>query len=147
MKEPHTDRRPLHLGRAFASLKDLLRSLRFRRSLSAYLASSLFYRDALNALYGFGGVYASGVLGWSIIQIGIFGIVGAVTAMVAAFIGGRLDRAFGPKPVIMVSIVVLIAVLGRHSRLAAWLIAPYLAWVSFAAYLNYTIVQLNQPFG
>ena len=110
VKEPHTDRRPLHLGRAFASLKDLIRSLKYRRSLSAYLASSLFYRDALNALYGFGGVYASGVLGWSIIQIGIFGIVGAVTAMVAAFIGGRADRAFGPKPVIMVSIVVLICV-------------------------------------
>lgn len=110
VKEPHTDRRPLHLGRAFASLKELIASLRFRRSLAAYLASSLFYRDALNALYGFGGVYASGVLGWSIIQIGIFGIVGAVTAMVAAFIGGRADRAFGPKPVITISILVLIFV-------------------------------------
>ena len=56
-------------------------------SLSAYLASSLFYRDALNALYGFGGVYASGVLGWSIIQIGIFGIVGGGHRD-----GRRLDR-------------------------------------------------------
>ena len=101
VKEPKMDARPLHLGRAFASLRDLIRSLKFRRSLTAYLASSLFYRDALNALYGFGGVYASGVLGWSIIQIGIFGIVGAVTAMVAAFVGGRLDRAYGPKPVIL----------------------------------------------
>ncbi|MFN3578135.1 MAG: MFS transporter [Tabrizicola sp.] len=110
VKEPHTDRRPLHLGRAFASLRDLIGSLRYRKSLSAYLASSLFYRDALNALYGFGGVYASGVLGWSIIQIGIFGIVGAVTAMIAAWIGGRADRAYGPKPVIAVSILVLILV-------------------------------------
>jgi MFS transporter, UMF1 family len=110
VKEPHTERRPLHLGRAFASLGELIVSLRFRRSLSAYLASSLFYRDALNALYGFGGVFASGVLGWSIIQIGIFGIVGAVTAMIAAWIGGRLDRAYGPKPVITCSIVVLILV-------------------------------------
>jgi UMF1 family MFS transporter len=110
VKEPKTEARPLHIGRAFASLRDLLRSLRFRHSLAAYLASALFYRDALNALYGFGGVYASGVLGWSIIQIGIFGIVGAVTAMVAAFIGGRADRAYGPKPVIVVSILVLILV-------------------------------------
>ena len=110
VKEPKTDARPLHLGRAFASLWALIASLRFRRSLSAYLASSLFYRDALNALYGFGGVYASGVLGWSIIQIGIFGIMGAVTAMVAAWVGGRLDRAYGPKPVITVSIIVLILV-------------------------------------
>jgi MFS transporter, UMF1 family len=110
VKEPKTAAQPLHFGRAFASLRELLAGLRFRRSLAAYLASSLFYRDALNALYGFGGVYASGVLGWSITQIGIFGIVGAVSAMIAAFIGGRADRAYGPKPVIAFSIVVLILV-------------------------------------
>jgi UMF1 family MFS transporter len=50
------------------------------------------------------------VLGWSIIQIGVFGIVGAVTAMVAAFVGGRADKRYGPKPVITVSIIVLICV-------------------------------------
>lgn len=110
VKEPHTERRPLHLDRAFASLRDLIRSLRYRKSLTAYLLSALFYRDALNALYGFGGIYASGVLGWSITQIGIFGIVGVVTAMVVAFIGGRADRAYGPKPVISASILVLILV-------------------------------------
>ncbi|WP_374645495.1 MFS transporter [Tabrizicola sp.] len=110
VREPRMAARPLHLGRAFASLRDLLRSLRFRHSLAAYLGSSLLYRDALNGLYGFGGVYASGVLGWSIIQIGIFGLVGAVTAMVASFIGGRADRAHGPKPVIAVSILILVLV-------------------------------------
>jgi MFS transporter, UMF1 family len=83
VREPKTDRAPAASGRAVAQPDPSCRSLRYR-SLSAYLASSLFYRDALNALYGFGGVYASGVLGWSIIQIGTFGIVGAVTAMVAA---------------------------------------------------------------
>jgi tryptophan-rich sensory protein len=30
----------------------------------------------------------------------------------------------------------------------AWLLLlPYLVWVSFAAFLNYTIVRLNEPFG
>ena len=110
VKEPHTERRPLNLSLAFASLRDLIASLRYRGSLSAYLASSLFYRDALNALYGFGGVYASGVLGWEITQIGVFGVVGAVTAMIAAWIGGKADRRYGPKPVIAFCIVVLIAV-------------------------------------
>ncbi len=110
VKEPKTAPQGLHLGRAMRQLGDLLASLRFRRSLSAYLASSLFYRDALNALYGFGGVYASGVLGWSLTRIGVFGIVGAVTAMIAAWLGGRADRRWGPKPVISVSILVLIVV-------------------------------------
>jgi UMF1 family MFS transporter len=110
VKEPKTEARPLNIGAAIGSLIDLLKSLRYRKSLSAYLASSLFYRDALNALYGFGGVYASGVLGWSIIQIGTFGILGAVTAMVASWVGGRADRRYGPKPVIATSILVLMLV-------------------------------------
>ena len=110
VKEPKTEARRLHIGAAMASLGDLLKSLRYRRSLSAYLVSSLFYRDALNALYGFGGVYASGVLNWSIIQIGTFGILGAITAMVASWLGGRADRRYGPKPVIALSILVLILV-------------------------------------
>ena len=110
VKEPKTDARPLNIGAALASLVALLKSLRYRRSLSAYLVSSLFYRDALNALYGFGGVYASGVLNWSIIQIGTFGILGAITAMVASWLGGRADKRFGPKPVIAISILVLILV-------------------------------------
>jgi UMF1 family MFS transporter len=63
------------------------------------------------------------VLNWSIIQIGVFGIVGALTAMVVAWIGGRADRAFGPKPVIRVSIIVLIlvcAVIVGMTRESLW---------------------------
>jgi len=44
------------------------------------------------------------------------------------------------------SIVLLIMLLARGSRGAAWLLVPYLAWVSFASFLNWTIVQLNAPF-
>lgn len=45
-----------------------------------------------------------------------------------------------------VSILALILGLARYSRAASWLLAPYLAWVSFAAVLNLAIVQLNGPF-
>ena len=45
------------------------------------------------------------------------------------------------------SILALIVVLGRLSRASGWLMAPYLAWVSFAAFLNLTVVRLNVPFG
>ena len=62
--------------------------------------SSMFYRDALNALYSFGGIYAAGVLGWSIVQIGIFGILANLTGAIGAWLGGRADQAFGPKVVV-----------------------------------------------
>jgi translocator protein len=45
------------------------------------------------------------------------------------------------------SIVALIVELARVSSLAAWLLAPYLAWVTFAGWLNWRVVQLNKPFG
>ena len=42
-----------------------------------------------------------------------------------------------------ISITLTITVFTPISRLAAWLLVPYLAWVSFAAYLNYSIWLLN----
>ena len=92
---------------ALAELGRSIRSIAKRRSLAAYLASSMFYRDALNALYAFGGVYATLVLNWSITMIGVFGIIGAISAMIFTFIGGRADKRFGPKPVIRFNIIVL----------------------------------------
>ncbi len=100
------------VARAMRDLGQTLRSLPRRVSLFAYLTSSMFYRDALNALYGFGGTYAALVLNWSIIQIGIFGIIGAITSAVATWIGGKIDSALGPKPVIVAMILTLIAVCG-----------------------------------
>ena len=79
-------------------------------SLAAYLGSSMFYRDALNGLYGFGGIYAANVLGWSIVEIGIFGIVAAVTGAIFCWFGGIADQRYGPKRMIALSIVALIIV-------------------------------------
>ncbi len=97
-------------GKAMRDLGQSLRSILKRRSLAAYLGSSMLYRDALNALYGFGGVYATLVLDWSITMIGVFGIIGAISAAVFTWLGGRADGRFGPKPVILYNVWVLIVV-------------------------------------
>jgi len=98
------------IGPALSELWSTLRSLPKRISLAAYLCSSMFYRDALNALYGFGGTYAILVLNWSIVQVGIFGIIAAIASAVATWIGGKVDSARGPKPVIILMILALIGV-------------------------------------
>jgi len=95
---------------AFATVVQSIAQLRHRRSLAGFLGASMLYRDALNGLYAFGGVYARLVLDWSITQIGIFGIVAAISAALFSWLGGKADRAFGPKPVIITAIVVLMAV-------------------------------------
>ncbi|AGT07434.1 MFS transporter [Paracoccus aminophilus] len=95
---------------ALRSLWTLLKSLRHRRSLTAWLISSMFSRDALNGLYAFGGVYAAAVLGWPVFLAGVFGIVSAFSAALITWLGGRADQRWGPRPVIAVCSVVLIAV-------------------------------------
>jgi tryptophan-rich sensory protein len=41
------------------------------------------------------------------------------------------------------AIVTAINQFGRVSSVAAWLLAPYLAWVTFASVLNITIWRIN----
>lgn len=45
------------------------------------------------------------------------------------------------------SLVAMVVLLWPISPLASLLVWPYLAWVSFAAFLNWTIVRLNGSFG
>jgi len=59
----------------------------------------------------------------------------------------RPDWALYELALFWLSIVALIIELGRISSVAAWLISPYLAWVTFAGWLNWRVVQLNKPFG
>lgn len=98
-------------GEAMRLLVRSVKNLVHKRSLSAYLVSSMFYRDALNGLYGFGGVYASLVLDWSIVTVGIFGIVSGIAAALFSWLGGKLDARLGPKPVIIGAIIVLMGVI------------------------------------
>jgi UMF1 family MFS transporter len=100
-------------GALRAGLTDLGATFRLatrHRSFFAFLVASMVYRDALAALFTFGGIYAAGVLGWGLFELGVFGIVAAGVGTVGAWLGGRADRALGPRPVIVASIWCLIAV-------------------------------------
>ena len=92
---------------ALADLRRTLASLPKRRPLLLYLMSSMFFRDALNGVFAFGAIYAVGVLDWSTTQIGIFGIFAAATGALGAYFGGKLDRRFGPHPVLFASMAIL----------------------------------------
>jgi tryptophan-rich sensory protein len=59
----------------------------------------------------------------------------------------RPDWAFVEVFFLWFSILALVIGLAPYSTTASWLLVPYLAWVTFAAWLNWTIVRLNKPFG
>lgn len=55
----------------------------------------------------------------------------------------KVTLAFGIIVALAVLVAATMAVFARIRPLAAWLLAPYLAWVCFAAVLNWQIHQLN----
>ncbi|SFK26546.1 MFS transporter [Celeribacter neptunius] len=98
------------VSKGFRDLGRTLSHLPQQKSLFAFLGSSMLYRDALNGVFAFGGIYALGALEWSTVQIGVFGVLSLITGTVFTYLGGRADRAYGPKPVILATILILIAV-------------------------------------
>lgn len=100
---------------------------------------------------------ASGVLAWRAAPnrraietlIGLFALNGFLNVLwsLLFFRLRRPDWALGEVVLLWLSIVLLMVVVGRYSRPAAWLLLPYLIWVSIAALLNYEIVRLNGAFG
>ncbi len=58
----------------------------------------------------------------------------------------RPDWALVEVGLLWLSVALLMVSLARISRLSSALLLPYLAWVSFAAALNWKIVELNGPF-
>jgi UMF1 family MFS transporter len=105
-----------------------MKSVAQRKSLLNFLVGSMFYRDALNALYAFGGVYAALVLDWGITAIGVFGVVAAIAAAITTWIAGLADARFGPKPVIRVAvwllILVSITIVGTSREQIFWITLP-----------------------
>ena len=51
--------------------------------------------------------------------------------------------AFAEIVLLWLAIVATLAAFWRVHRPAAWLLVPYLAWVSFATFLNFTLWQMN----
>jgi UMF1 family MFS transporter len=117
---PRAPREPV-----LAGLKATLRDVARRPSLLSFLLSSMLYRDGLGALYAFGGIYATLVLGWDITLIGLFGVVAAVAAAIITWLGGLADQRLGPKPVIVAAcwalILVCTVIVGvSRERLFGW---------------------------
>ena len=55
----------------------------------------------------------------------------------------RMDLALAELALFWVSIAGMIVVFAPVSATAAWLLAPYLVWVTFAGFLNWTLWRLN----
>jgi UMF1 family MFS transporter len=91
-----------------ALVRDIGRLWKESRNTVLFLIASAFFRDGLVGVFTFGGILAAGTFCFSSGEVIIFAIVANVVAGVSTFISGRFDDRYGPKPVIVTSLVGLI---------------------------------------
>ncbi|MDO5700456.1 MAG: MFS transporter [Bowdeniella nasicola] len=73
-----------------------------------FLMASAVFRDGLAGVFTFGGVIAAKVFGFSSGDVIVFAVAANVVAGIATIASGRLDDIFGPKRVIVFSLVAMI---------------------------------------
>lgn len=90
-----------------SELRETVFEARNRSGILRFLTARMIYQDGVNALLALGGSFAAALFGWSITEIGLYGIILNVVAIVGCLIASRLDTALGSKWVVLTSLVLL----------------------------------------
>lgn len=91
-----------------SELKATLYEVRQRFGIMRFLIARMIYQDGVNALLALGGGFAAAMFGWTITEIGIFGIILNVVAIFGCLIASRCDAMFGSKPIVIASLILLL---------------------------------------
>lgn len=95
--------------RSYALLfRDIGRLWRDSRHTVYFLLASAIFRDGLTGVFTFGGVLAAGTFGFDAGEVIVFAIAANVVAGIATISSGTFDDRFGPKPLIVVSLIGLV---------------------------------------
>jgi MFS transporter, UMF1 family len=92
-----------------AELKETLREARQRPGIFRFLISRMIYQDGVNGILLLGGTFAAAMFGWATMEIGIYGIILNVVAIIGCLIASKLDTTLGSKRVVVFCIFMLIA--------------------------------------
>ncbi|MCO5080849.1 MAG: MFS transporter [Rhizobiaceae bacterium] len=96
-----------------SELRETILEARQRGGIIRFLVARMIYQDGVNALLALGGTFAALMFGWSITELGLFGIMLNVVAIFGCLVASRLDTTLGSKTVVLLSIVSLtIATIG-----------------------------------
>lgn len=99
------------LARGVGNVIRTIRKLRDYGNVARFLIARMLYADGKTAILVVSGVYASGVMGWDMIEMLAFGVILSVFAVIGGFAGGWLDHAVGPKRAVAIEIAVTLACL------------------------------------
>ena len=73
-------------------------------NIAVYLVARMLFNDGMVGVLIFGGVYAAGNFGWETITLLIFGLTTSVSAMIGAYLGGRLEDRLGSMRTLKIAI-------------------------------------------
>ena len=100
------DRQVARPGGGLDGLKQTFAELGHHKDIVLFLASRMLFTDGLLAMFSFGGIYGAALFGWQAVELGLFGIILIIAAMIGAAIGGLLDDRIGPKAVILIALAI-----------------------------------------
>jgi UMF1 family MFS transporter len=92
------------IGSGLRSLAATLRRFRHEANPLLFLLSFMLYNNGLLAVIAFAGVYLAGVFAWGSEELGLFGVLTTISAMIGAVLGGLYDRAFGSKRTVLAAL-------------------------------------------
>ncbi|MEZ2129987.1 MULTISPECIES: MFS transporter [unclassified Sinorhizobium] len=85
-----------------------LDELKHRKGILRFLIARMIYQDGVNGLLILGGTFAAGMFGWATIEIGIYGIILNVVAILGCLAAGRVDMGLGSKATVIISLTMLL---------------------------------------
>jgi UMF1 family MFS transporter len=94
--------------KGLSELASTIGEVRHRSGILRFLVARMIYQDGVAALLALGGVFAAAMFGWSITEIGIFGIILNVVAVFGCLVAGSLDTRLGSKAVVVMSLAMLV---------------------------------------
>ncbi|MCI4643420.1 MAG: MFS transporter [Hyphomonadaceae bacterium] len=81
-----------------------LRRASDNKNILKYLGARMLYADGMAALLALGATYTSLFLGWNLIELTAYAILGSAFAFIGGIVGGYLDNRFGPKRALIIEI-------------------------------------------
>lgn len=140
--------------RGVADVLQTLKQLRHYANVAIYLLARMFFIDGMVGVMTFGGVYAAGTFGWDTVSLLIYGLCTSGSAMLGAYVGGRLDDRLGSlrtlKLTIAMSSLLLVALISitPSSIFFGVEVGTEKVWASpyFATTPEITYFLLNQLF-
>ncbi|KCZ89756.1 MFS transporter [Hyphomonas jannaschiana] len=98
------------LPESWSPLRNTRQLFRDYPAIMRFLMARMIFMDGLTALFAIGAVYVAGTLGWSQGQTALMGVVATVSAVAGGFMGGLLDRSFGPRNAILIELFSITAI-------------------------------------